>query len=152
MGTGKGANGVTLASSLAPRAALDVFGDVEFEERPLPGSGDPFLSPFNGTMSGQAVAVGFLQDVGTLTPRSVEKVSDLLPGIGSNPEPSMDIGGEAGFLLLHGQSDVVVEVVWPPARGSEFDEGPDFWVLVLVVSHAGGSQVDGMNFQFEPRP
>ena len=75
----------------------------------------------------------------------------MLPGIGSNPEPSVNIGGEAGFLLLHGQSDVAVEVVWPPARGSEFDEGPDFRIPVLVVSHAGGSEVDCMNFQFEPQ-
>ena len=140
---------ITLAGSLTPGAALDVLGDVEFEGRPPPGSGDSFLYPFNGTMTGQAVAVGFLQDVGAQTPRSVEKVSDLLPGIGSNPEPPMDIGGEAGFLLLHGQSDVAVEVVRPTTRSPEFDEGPDFWVLVLVVSHAGGGQVDGVNLKFE---
>ena len=132
---------ITLAGLLTPGAALDVLGDVKFERRPPPGSGDSFLCPFNGTMSGQAVAVGFLQDVGAQTPRSIEKVPDLLPGIGSNPEPPMDIGGEAGFLLLHGQVDMAVEVVWPTTRRSEFDKGPDFWVLVSVVSHAGGGQV-----------
>ena len=63
----------------------------------------------------------------------------------------MNIGGEAGFLLLHGQPDVAVEVVRPPARGRELDEGPDFWVPVLVVRHAGGSEVDCMNFELEPR-
>ena len=92
---------ITLAGSLAPGAALDVLGDVEFEGRPPPGSGYSFLCPFNGTMSGQAVAVGFLQDVGAQTPRSVEEFPDLLPGIGANPKPSVDIGGEAGLLLLH---------------------------------------------------
>ena len=95
---------------------------------------------------------GFLQDVGAQTPWSLEKISDLLPGIGLNPEPPMDIGGEAGLFLLHGQSDVAAEVVWPTTRSPEFDEGPDFWVLVLVVSHAGGGQVDGVNLKFESRP
>ena len=93
----RGRLGVTFAGSLAPRAALDVFGDVEFEGRPPPGSGDPFLCSLSGAVSGQA-----LQDVGTQTSRSVEKVSDLLPGIGSNPEPPMDIGGVAEFLLCNG--------------------------------------------------
>ena len=55
---------VTLAGSLEPSAALDVFGDVEFEGRPPPGSGDPFLCSLNGAVSGQAMAVSFLQDVG----------------------------------------------------------------------------------------
>ena len=62
----------------------------------------------------------------------------------------MDVSGEAGFLLLHGQSDV--GVVWPTTGRLEFDEGPDFWVLVLVVSHAGGGQVDGVHLKFESRP
>ena len=47
--------GVTFAGSLAPRAALDVFGDVEFEGRPPPESGDPFLCSLNGAVSGQAM-------------------------------------------------------------------------------------------------
>ena len=55
---------ITLAGSLAPGAALDVLGDVEFEGRPPPGSSDPFLCSLNGAVSGQTMAVSFLQDVG----------------------------------------------------------------------------------------
>ena len=69
---------ITLAGSLTTGAALDMLGDIEFERRPPPGSGDSFLCSLNGTMSGQAVAVGFLQDVGAQTLRSVEKIPDLL--------------------------------------------------------------------------
>ena len=50
----------------------------------------------------------------------------------------MDIGGEAGLLLLHGQPDVAVEVVGPSSRSPEFDESPDLRVLVLLFGHAGG--------------
>ena len=52
---------------------------------------------------------------------------------------------------MHGQPDMTVEVVRPSARGSEFDEGPDFRVTVLIVRHAGWSEVDRMNFELEPR-
>ena len=97
------------------------------------------------------MAVSFLQDIRAQTVRGVEKVSDLLPGIGADPEPSMNIGGEAGFLLLHGRPDVAVKVVRPSARGPEFDKGLDFRVPVLVVRHAGVSEVDCMYFKLEPR-
>ena len=43
--------------------------------------------------------------------RGVEEVSDLFPGVGTDPEPSMDIGREAGFFLLHRRPDVAVKVV-----------------------------------------
>ena len=95
------------------------------------------MSSLNGTVSGQAVAVGLLQDVGAQTSGRKEETPDLLSGVGSNPEPPMDIGGEAGRLLLLVQPDVAVRVARPLSRSLEFDEGPDFWVLVLVFGHAG---------------
>ena len=115
-----------------------MFGHIPFEGRPPPGGGNPFLSSLNGTVSGQAVAVGLLQDVGAQTSGRKEETPDLLSGVGSNPEPPMDIGGEAGLFLLHIQSDMAVEVLGPLSRSREFDESLDLRVLVLEVGHAGG--------------
>ena len=46
---------------------------------------------------------------------------------------------------------MTVKVVWPSTRGPKFDESPDLLVPILVVRHAGGREVDGMNFEFKSR-
>ena len=97
------------------------------------------------------MAVSFLQNVRAQTVRCVEEIAYLFPGIGTDPESSVNVGGEAGFLLLHGRPDVTVKVVWPSTCGPKFDESPDLRVPILVVRHAGGREVDGMNFKFKSR-
>ena len=64
----------------------------------------------------------------------------------------MDVNGETGFLLLHRQPYVAVEGVWLTSRCSEFNESPDFGVLILVLRHACGGQLDGMNYKLKTRP
>ena len=54
---------VALAGPLAAGAALDMPGDVIFQRWPPPRRGNLFLGPFNGTVPGQAAAMGLLQDV-----------------------------------------------------------------------------------------
>ena len=97
------------------------------------------------------MAVSFLQNVRAQTVRCVEEIAYLFPGIGTDPESSVNVGGEAGFFLLHGRPDVTVKVVWPSTCGPKLNESPDFRVPILVVRHAGGREVDGMNFKFKSR-
>ena len=115
-----------------------MLGYIPLEGRPPPVGSNSLLSSVDGTVSCQAVAVCFLQNVGSQASGCIEEVPDLFTGIGPNPEPPVDISGKAGLLLLHGQPDVAFEVVWPSSRGLKFDESPDFRVLVLVVGHACG--------------
>ena len=129
---------LTFAGLLTTRAALDGLGHIPLEGRPPPGGGNSFMSSFHGAVSGQTVAVGFLQNVRAQASRCIEEIQDLFPGIRANPEPPMDIGGEAGLFLLHIQSDMAVEVLRPLSRSREFDESLDLRVLVLEVGHAGG--------------
>ena len=64
----------------------------------------------------------------------VEEIAYLFPGVGTDPESSVNVGGEAGLLLLHGRPDVTVKVVWPSTRGPKFDESPDLRVPILVFA------------------
>lgn len=62
--------------------------------------------------------------------------------IGAQPKLAVDVCHEARFFLLHGQPHVLVEGIGLAPCGSKFNKSLNFGILVLVLGHAGGCQLN----------